>query len=119
MRLFSFDKFIITKKLLKSCFLFSNALLLLFYPLPLHPDSLPHLPDHLLQQRLHFLAGLGVDGVQFAFTLGVGGGVAAFVEVVVDLVDAAGAGFADFAGVGGEFGGVGLGDGGRFGRFDD
>ena len=52
--------------------------------------------------------------MDLALALSVGGGVAAFVEVVVDLVDAAGAGFADFAGVGGEFGGVGLGDGGRF-----
>ena len=50
--------------------------------------------------------------MQLPLALGVGGGVAAFVEVVVYLVDAAGAGFADLAGVGGEFGGVGLGDGG-------
>ena len=54
--------------------------------------------------------------MDLALALGVGGGVAAFIEMVVDLVDASGAGFADFAGVGGEFGGVGLGDGGRFGR---
>ena len=52
-----------------------------------------------------------------SLSLGIGGSVAALVEVVIDLVDAAGAGFADLAGVGGEFGGVGLGDGGWFGRF--
>ena len=86
------------------------------FALPLQPDSLPHLPDHLFQQWFYLLPRFGVDGVDLTLALGVGGGIASLVEVVVDLVDAAGAGFADFAGVGGEFGGVGLGDGGWFGR---
>ncbi len=89
------------------------------FALPLQPDFLPHLPDHPLQHRLHFLTGLGVDGMNLSFSLSVSRRVSAFVEVVVDLVDAAGAGFADFAGVGGEFGGVGFGDGGWFWRFGD
>ena len=53
--------------------------------------------NHLLKQRFHFFAGWRVNGVDFAFALGVGGGVAALEQVVVDLIDAAGAGLAEVA----------------------
>ena len=46
---------------------------------------------------------MGVDRVDLALAVGVGGRVAPLEQVVVDLVDAAGAGLADFAVVGLEF----------------
>ena len=53
--------------------------------------------NHLLQQWRHRFAGWRIDGVDFAFALGVGGGVAALKQVVVVLVDPAGAGLAEFS----------------------
>ena len=57
----------------------------------------PHFFNHLFQQGFHFFAGGCVDGVDFAFALGVGGGVASLKQVVVDLIGPAGAGLAEFA----------------------
>lgn len=62
-----------------------------------------NLGDHLLQQGLHLHAGFGVDRVDLALSVGVGGSVAPFEQVIVDLIDAAGAGLADFAVAGLEF----------------
>ena len=95
-------------------FCLSSVLLSRLQPLLLPFYPLPDLLNHPLQQGLHLLAGGGVDGVDFAFALGVGGGVAALVEVVVDLIDAAGAGFADLADVGSELGSVVLETGSSF-----
>ena len=53
--------------------------------------------DHLFQQRFAFLFRFCVDVMRFAFTLGVGGGVASFVQMIIDLIDSSGAGFADLA----------------------
>ena len=66
-------------------------------------DSGLDLRDHLLQQGLAFFFCLGVDGVDLPLALGVGWGVAALVEVVVEFIDAAGAELADLACVGAEF----------------
>ena len=57
----------------------------------------------MLQQGFHLLAGFGVDRVDLALAVGVGWGVASFKQMVVDLVDAAGAGLAKFSVVGLEF----------------
>ena len=60
-------------------------------------DSLTHLFNHLFQQRFAFLFRFCVDGVDLALALGVGGGVAALEQVVVDLIDPAGTRLAEFA----------------------
>ena len=69
--------------------LFSLLLLLI--------DPFPHLNNHLLQQHRAFFLRLCVDRMHFSLALGVGGRVATFIEVVVQLVDSTGAGLADFA----------------------
>lgn len=65
-------------------------------------DPLLHLGDHLLQQCVALFFRLCVDGMHFAFALGVGGRIAALEEAVVDLIDPASAGLAHLALVRGE-----------------
>lgn len=68
-------------------------------PLPLR--NLPlDLLDHLCQLLLAFLSGLGIHVPPDPFAVGTSGRVFALPEVVVELVDAAGAGFAVLALVG-------------------
>ena len=67
---------------------------------PMHPvqDGLSlcvHLLDQYLQLFLALLAGVGVDAFGMLGAIWPGGGVAAFEEVIVELVDAAGAGLSD------------------------
>lgn len=54
-----------------------------------------HLLDQYLQLFLALLAGVGVDAFGMLGAIWPGGGVAAFEEVIVELVDAAGAGLSD------------------------
>lgn len=54
-------------------------------------DFLPYPLDHLRKLGLALLTGVGVDSVHLALALGVGGAVASLEEMVVQLVDAAGA----------------------------
>ena len=51
----------------------------------------------MLQQGAHFFAGWRIDGVDFAFAPSVGEGVTVLKRMVVDLVDPAGTGLAEFA----------------------
>lgn len=75
---------------------------LFFFHVFFHPplfllDPLPDLHDHLFQQHLALFLRLGIDRMHFSFALGVGGRIAAFEEVIVELIDPAGAGLAHFA----------------------
>lgn len=81
------------------CLLWHSFLFTCFHLCPplLVLDSLPHLDDHLLQQLLALFLRLGIDRINLSFALGVGGQIAALVEVIVQLVDPAGAGFAHLA----------------------
>lgn len=54
-----------------------------------------YLRDHLLRQCLAFFPCFGIDLMHLAFALGVGGGVASLKQVVVDLINPAGTGFAE------------------------
>ena len=56
-------------------------------------DLRTNLGDHFLLQRFDLLPRLGVDRVDLALTAGVGGRAATNEEVIVELVDAADAGF--------------------------
>ena len=81
------------------CLLWHSFLFTCFHLCPplLVLDSLPHLDDHLLQQLLALFLRLGIDRINLSFALGVGGQIAALVEMIVQLVDPAGAGFAHLA----------------------
>ena len=65
-------------------------------PLLFSGDLHFHLEDHLRQQLLTFLSGLGVDIAGMLFAVRPDGGVAALPQVVVDLSDASGAWLATF-----------------------
>ena len=71
------------------CFFLHLPLLLL--------NPLPHLCNHLLQQHFALLLRLGIDRMHLTLTLGVGRRIAALKEVIVELVDPAGAGLLHFA----------------------
>ena len=74
-----------------------------FVRLDFHLDIL----DHLCKEGFAFLPCFGVDVMRFAFAVCVGGRVTAFIEVIVDLIDAAGAGLADLAFIRLKLGGFG------------
>lgn len=65
-------------------------------PLLFSGDLHFHLEDHLRQQPLTVLSGLGVDVAGMLFAVRPDGGVAALPQVVIDLCDASGAWLATF-----------------------
>jgi hypothetical protein len=71
-----------------------------FQPLLFSGDLRFHLEDHLRQQLLTFLPGLGVDISGVLLAIRPDGGVAALPQMVVDLSDASGPRFTPLAFVG-------------------
>ena len=65
-------------------------------PLLFSGDLRFHLENHLRQQPLTVLSGLGVDVAGMLFAVRPDGGVAALPQVVIDLCDASGAWLATF-----------------------